>query len=277
MRCSMPVLGLLFVALFLGCAKAWGQEPPPGASPPGSESGATIVPGTPRDDSAAAAPDPVEQAAPVRQPPQQLTLAMMVQQGGPVLWVIAGLGFVALVLALYLLLTVTPRREAPPTLVKRAYAQIRAGDLRGAYQMCEGRDELLANVLRAGLQMAGHDRYVIQDAMESEGERGAAGLWQKVSYLNNIATMAPLLGLLGTVWGMMQAFSTIAFDDAQVKSIAVAYSVSMAMVTTAAGLVLAIPAMAIYYYLRGRVVKILAEVEAEASELVELIARSPES
>ncbi len=212
----------------------------------------------------------------MREPPQTLTLTMMIEQGGPVLWVIAGLSFVALVLALYLLLTVTPRREAPPTLVKRAHAQIRAGDLRGAFQMCEGRDELLANVLRAGLQVAGHDRYVIQDAMESEGERGAAGLWQRISYLNNIATIAPLLGLLGTVWGMMQAFSTIAFDDAQVKSIAVAYSVSMAMVTTAAGLLLAIPAMAIYYYLRGRVVKILAEVEAEASELVELIARSPE-
>jgi len=274
MRSSVPVLGLALLALVSIGAVAGGQEPPPEP-----RAGAPVVPDTPPGAGAAAAAqqvDTAEQAAAVREPPQTLTLTMMIEQGGPVLWVIAGLSFVALVLALYLLLTVTPRREAPPTLVKRAHAQIRAGDLRGAFQMCEGRDELLANVLRAGLQVAGHDRYVIQDAMESEGERGAAGLLQRISYLNNIATIAPLLGLLGTVWGMMQAFSTIAFDDAQVKSIAVAYSVSMAMVTTAAGLLLAIPAMAIYYYLRGRVVKILAEVEAEASELVELIARSPE-
>ncbi|HNR32796.1 MAG TPA: MotA/TolQ/ExbB proton channel family protein [Candidatus Hydrogenedentes bacterium] len=260
---SHLVAGILLTSLVLA-PQIWGQEPPDAAPEAGIEAPPAAV-------------DPVPPIPGTRQPAQQLTLEMMVRQGGPILWVIAGLGFIALVLALYLLLTVTPRREAPATLVKRAHAQVRAGDLRGAYQMCEGRDELLANVLRAGLQMAGHDRYVIQDAMESEGERGAAGLWQKISYLNNIATIAPLLGLLGTVWGMMQAFSTIAFDDAQVKGIAVAYSVSMAMVTTAAGLILAIPAMAIYYYLRGRVVKILAEVEAEASELVELMARSPES
>ena len=209
--------------------------------------------------------------------PRSLTLLDMVQHGGWVLWVIFALGFVGCVMAVYLLLTVTSRREVPATLVKRAHVQIRAGDLKSAYQMCEGRDELLAKVLRAGLHMAGHDRYVIQDAMESEGERGAAALWQRISYLNNIGTMAPLLGLLGTVWGMMQAFSSIAFDDARVKTITMAYSVSMAMVTTAAGLILAIPVMAVYYYLRGRVVKIVAEVEAEASELVELIAGGRES
>lgn len=220
----------------------------------------------------------VEGAAPIAAPiPQALTLMDMVQHGGWVLWVIGALGFVGTVMAVYLMLTVTNRREVPPTLVKRAHAQIRAGDFKSAYQMCEGRDELLAKVLRSGLHMAGHDRYVIQDAMESEGERGAAALWQKISYLNNIATMAPLLGLLGTVWGMMQAFSSIALNDATVKTLSMAYSVSMAMVTTAAGLILAIPMMAIYYYLRGRVVKIVAEVEAEASELVELISGGKES
>jgi biopolymer transport protein ExbB len=124
--------------------------------------------------------------------------------------------------------------------------------------------------------MAGHDRYVIQEAMESEGERGATALWQKISYLNNIGTLAPLLGLLGTVWGMMRAFGAIAFDSAQVKGIAMASSVATAMVTTAAGLLLAIPAIAVYYYLRGRVIKIVAEVEAQASEFVEMIARNGE-
>ena len=223
------------------------------------------------------APMTVETAAPAVPPViEQLTLMMMIQQGGPILWVIIALGFFALVLALYLLLTLTTKREVPPSLVKRAQTQIRSGELRGAFQLCQGRDELLANVLRAGLKMAGHDRYVIQEAMESEGERGATALWQKISYLSNIGTLAPLLGLLGTVWGMMQAFGAIAFDTAQVKNIAMASSVAMAMVTTAAGLLLAIPAMAVYYYLRGRVIKIVAEVEAQASEFVELIARSGE-
>lgn len=205
---------------------------------------------------------------------QELTLEMMIRQGGPILWIIMGLGFVALVLGVYLFLTLTPAREAPPKLVKRAADQIRAGDIRGAAQLCEGRDELIAKVLYAGLKMAGHDRYVIQESMESEGERGAAALWQKISYLNNIGVIAPLLGLLGTVWGMIGAFSAIALDSAQVKGLTMAYNVSMAMITTAGGLLLAIPCLLAYYYLRGRVVKIVSRVEAQSGEFVELIVRS---
>jgi biopolymer transport protein ExbB len=181
------------------------------------------------------------------------------------------LGFVASVMAVYFLLTVTPRREAPPKLAQRAREQIRAGDSREAFKMCEGRDELLARVLYAGLKMAGHERFVIQESMEAEGERGAAQLWQRISYLNNIAVIAPLMGLLGTVWGMIGAFSAIALDNAQVKGLTMAYNVSQAMITTAAGLLLAIPAMVIYYFLRGRVVGIVARVEAQAAEFVELI------
>lgn len=202
-----------------------------------------------------------------------LTLSEMVQAGGPILWIIMGLGFVALVMAVYFFFTITVKREAPAKLARRAQAQIHAGDVRGAYQMCEGRDELLARVLRAGIKMSGHDRYVIQEAMESEGERGAAALWQRVSYLNNIGVIAPLLGLLGTVWGMIGAFSAIALDNAQVKGLTMALKVSQAMITTAAGLILAIPAMVAYFYLRGRVVKIIAQVEARASEILELLTK----
>ncbi len=215
-------------------------------------------------------------ASDVLQTPRQITLMMMFEQGGVILWIIMGLGFIALVLALYLLITVTPRREVPLALVKRAVAQIKAGEIQGAYHMCLERDNIMARVLAAGLKKAGHDRFVIQEAMESEGERSATALWQRISYLNNIGTLAPLLGLLGTVWGMMGAFGAIALDTAQVKGITMAYSVSQAMITTAAGLLLAIPAMGIYYYLRGRVIRIIADVEEQASIFVELLLEEAE-
>ena len=111
--------------------------------------------------------------------------------------------------------------------------------------------------------------------MESEGERGATALWQKISYLNNIGVIAPLLGLLGTVMGMIGAFGAIAYNDTENRSLVMAYYVAQAMITTAAGLMLAIPAMLVYYYLRGRVVKIVAEVEAQATEFVELLSGGP--
>lgn len=205
---------------------------------------------------------------------RELTLEMLVRQGGPILWVILGLGFVALVMGIYLTFTVTPRREAPLKLARRVTNLVRGGDISGATMLCENRGELLPRVLLAGLKMSGQERYIIQEAMEGEGQRGAAALWQRISYLNNIAMIGPLLGLLGTVWGMIGAFNSISMDNSQVKGMAMAYSVSMAMITTAGGLVLAIPSLVVYYYLRGRVVRLIAHIEMQAAEFVELLARN---
>jgi biopolymer transport protein ExbB len=208
---------------------------------------------------------------------EQLTLWMMMQQGGTILWVILALGFVALVLTFYLFFTITPKREIPPVLLRRLQNTLRAGDIESAQRLVEDRDELLANVVRAGFRVLGHERYVIQEAMQNEAERSAGLLWQRVNYLNNIATLAPLLGLLGTVWGMMLAFGNIAFETAQVRTITMAYNVSKAMITTAAGLVVAIPVMALYFYFRARLLKLLAEMEAHVTEFVELLLRSKQS
>ncbi|HNV20755.1 MAG TPA: MotA/TolQ/ExbB proton channel family protein [Candidatus Hydrogenedentes bacterium] len=250
MRWSLLAAGILLAGVVCMALAAEAQE----SEPPATEEVAVT---------------PVAETA----QPEQLTLAVMIREGGWILYVIIGLSVITFIMLIYFFFTITPAREVPPNLLKRALSQIRAGDLRGAYQMCDGRDELLANVIKSGLKMAGHDRYVIQEAMESEGERGAAALWQRISYINNVGVIAPLLGLLGTVWGMMRAFGAIAFDDAQSRALSMAYSVSMAMITTAAGLLLAIPALLAYYYFRGRVIKIIAEVEAQASEVVEALSR----
>ncbi|HUW62290.1 MAG TPA: MotA/TolQ/ExbB proton channel family protein [Candidatus Bathyarchaeia archaeon] len=272
------VIGLVMAGMLaLAGAQVWAQDAPPPAAAPAAPA-----------DAAAASPAPAASAEPAGTPtaadevvgekaPRQVTLMMMVWWGGGILWITLGLGFIALVMAIYFGLTVTPTREVPASFARRVLTQIKAGDLRGAYQLCEGREELLAKVVRAGLKASGHDRYVIQEAMESEGERGVTALWQKISYLNNIGTIAPLLGLLGTVWGMVLAFSNIAADDARVRGMVVAENVSKAMITTVGGLVVAIPCMVVYYFLRGRVIKIVAEVEAQASEVVELLTRGRES
>ena len=265
-----PVTGLVVLFLLVGGGMALAQNVPGGAPP-------AVAPAAPAAATGAAAPTAADLAPAVTGPgglpkvTERLSVMTMIEHGGVVLWILMVLGFTVLVLSIYLFLTLRPSREVPMSLVKRAQSQIRAGDIRGAYQMCEDRDELMAVVLRAGLKKAGHDRYVIQEAMESEGERGATEMWQRVSYLNSIGNIAPLLGLLGTVWGMIGAFGAIALDSSQVKGITMAYYVSMAMVTTAGGIIVAIPAMSAYYFLRGRVIRIVSVVEAQASEFVELI------
>ncbi len=288
------VVILMVAAGLLGLVgmQVWAQDAPPAPASPAAAPAAPAAappaetaqpePAPPPEPPATPAPDepavaPATDVVETGNAPQQVTLMMMLWWGGWILWITMFLGFVALVMGIYFFLTVTPAREVPASLSRRVFTQLKAGDLRGAYQLCEGRDELLAKVVQAGLKASGHDRYVIQEAMESEGERGVTALWQKISYLNNIGTISPLLGLLGTVWGMVLAFSNIAADDAQVRGMVVAENVSKALITTVGGLVVAIPCVGVYYFLRGRVVKIVAEVEAQASEVVELLTRGRES
>jgi hypothetical protein len=136
MKRFVLVPGLVWaLALLAGVSAA--QEPAPEA---------------PQPDPAAAIAEAVV-PAPAAQP-QQVTVLQMIRWGGVILWVTMALGFLGIVLAVYCLLTVTVKREAPPNLVRRVVNQIRAGDLRGAYQLCEGRDELSALVVRAGLMTA---------------------------------------------------------------------------------------------------------------------------
>ena len=219
----------------------------------------------------------VETVAPISPPladissEEAFTLIKVIETGGIILKVIIVLAFFTLILAFYLFFTVTPRREAPKKLLKRIANQIRAGEFYEATKLCNGRHELMAKVLYSGLRVADQERYIIQEAMESEGERGATQLWQSISYMSNVGAIAPLLGLLGTVWGMIGAFAAIALDNSQVKGLTMALNVSEAMITTAAGLLLAIPSLLMYYYLRGRVIKVVAMVESQANEFVELI------
>lgn len=204
-------------------------------------------------------------------PPDTVTLGMMIQNGGLILWAIGLLSVVTVVLAVYLIASVSVKQEAPREMSGQIQALIATGDRERARRLCDEGNSLLGRVAGAGLACRHRDRYLIQEAMEGEGQRGAAALWQRISWLNNVGMIAPLMGLLGTVWGMIQAFGSIALDDAEVRGLRMAESVSQAMITTAAGLLIAIPAYVAYFYLRGQVIKILAEVESQASGMVDLM------
>ena len=107
--------------------------------------------------------------------------------------------------------------------------------------------------------------------MEAVGRREAESLMRRVRYLSDIGTIAPMLGLLGTVLGMIQAFNFIAFDISAVKPVALASAVAQALVTTAAGLIVAIPCMGFFFYFRGQLQSIVAQVEEFAVEIADTI------
>ncbi len=206
--------------------------------------------------------------------PNGLSLFEIIKTGGVVMVVLGMLSVVAMALIITYFITISPRRETPSDLVRRLIVLLEGGDLAGCIELCDERDEILASVARAGLRVAGHDRSVVMEAMQSEGVRQAASLSQYVSYLNNIAAIAPMLGILGTVLGMIRAFNGIAFTAEAVKPMVLASGIAQALVTTAAGLVLAIPVLGFYFYFRGRAQKVLSAVEIASSELIDPISRA---
>jgi len=202
----------------------------------------------------------------------ELTLYEIIRAGGPVIVILGMLSVLAVALIVTYLIIISPRKETPRDLVRRLTVLLEGDDVASCIELCEERDEMVADVVQAGLRVAGQDRAVVIEAMQSEGARQAAGLRQRIAYLNNIAVVAPMLGILGTVLGMIKAFRGIAFEAANVRPMVLANGIAQALVTTAAGLIVAIPVMAFYFYFRGRVQKVVSAVEGVSSELVEPIA-----
>lgn len=207
-------------------------------------------------------------------PPETgMTLWELIKSGGLIMVVLGILSVLAVAMIVTFFITLSARRERWQHFIVQARSLIQEGEIDACDKLCQQKDEMLSRIVRAGLQVAGQDRYVVVEAMQSEGTRLAAALAQRVGYLSNIATLAPMLGILGTVLGMIKAFNSIAFQAGIAKPIVLAGGVSMALVTTASGLIVAIPIMAFYFYFRGRVQKVVAAVESASAEFVEPLTR----
>lgn len=151
---------------------------------------------------------------------------------------------------------------------KREHEQARA--------LCKGNESSLAAVLASGLKHAGKDRGLIKEVMEEAGRRETAYLERGVGVLGAIANIAPLLGLLGTVTGMIKVFQRVVNQagvdgGGQVNAGALANGIWEALITTAAGLAVAIPTFVMFKYLTGRIDRLLVEMEERSLELAEVM------
>jgi biopolymer transport protein ExbB len=117
----------------------------------------------------------------------------------------------------------------------------------------------------------GIDPLLLKDVMEGEGGRQAEGMQGQTQYLLDIAVISPMIGLLGTVFGMLRAFSSMALDIANAKPVVLAMGVSQALITTAFGLIVGIPAMMFYAFLRRRAAKMVSHLEFCSTDLLTVI------
>ena len=177
-----------------------------------------------------------------------ITLAEAWRNGGPLMWVLAGLSVIALAVVLYLL--VAQRRGAltPHALISDVFSRLQAGDHGEARRLCQRRPCAL--------------RPPVAVAVETAGAHLAERIQASVDWLADIAAIAPLVGLLGTVLGMYQAFGGIANDlAANARPVVLAQGVSQAIITTMFGLVVSIPCLVFHAMLRRRAAKRISGLE----------------
>jgi biopolymer transport protein ExbB len=145
-------------------------------------------------------------------------------------------------------------------------------DIDKALQLCKAHDISISRILRAGLLRHNHSLADVERAIESAGQHEMSMLTANLRLLGVVANLAPMLGLLGTVVGMIKAFTVISQSGTGNPGL-VASGISEALLTTAAGLIVGIPALAVYHYFRAKIDGYVYEMEHISLEILEGVSR----
>lgn len=179
------------------------------------------------------------------------TLLETLVEGG---WVMVPIGIMS-ILTVYLstdgVRNTSIKKTSPPAMeaeVKRLFLQ---GDYVGAYTFCRDNKSPLTNVLRVGISLLGDGKVMVEEGMISEMHKESAAMSAQINYLSVIGVVTPMIGLLGTVTGMIKAFSTLGSSGIGDPS-SLSGAIGEVLVATASGLVIAIPAFGMFYFLRSR-------------------------
>lgn len=190
--------------------------------------------------------------------------------GGWLMWPILACSVVAMAIILERLWSLRRRRVMPPGLMEQVWQWQRDQALTPERIQALAQGSPLGRLLSAGLVNRNHSREIMKEAINDVGRQVVANLERYLNTLGTIASVSPLLGLLGTVFGMIDIFTVII--DAGVGNPGVlAGGISEALLTTAAGLTVAIPSLMFHRYFNGRVNQFALAMEEEALNLVEVI------
>ena len=195
----------------------------------------------------------------------------ILEAGGWTMWGIIGLSVIGTFLVFFFLFTLRASLLYPRPFMREAEDAAAEGDSDALAAVCESNSSPAAQIIGAAIQQVSGakqvDYLLIRDAVEDEGARQAGALWQRVQYLLDIAVVAPMVGLLGTVLGMLQSFAGLQVEVG-VKPIAVSHGVAKALITTAGGLMVGICAMILYAIFRGRVNSLIGGLEGACSRVL---------
>lgn len=194
----------------------------------------------------------------------------LVKTGGWVMWPIILCSIAAMAIIGERLWSLQKKYVIPTSLMPQVRQWLASNELDSARIELLRNSSPLGKILAAGLVNRDHSREVIKEAVEDAGRHAAPDLERFLNSLGTIAAITPFLGLFGTVIGMIDMFAGISSQGIGDPAV-VAGGIAQALVTTAAGIAVAIPSVMFYRFFRGKVNELLVEMEQEAIRLIEIL------
>ena len=191
----------------------------------------------------------------------------LVVAGGPIMWPLGVCSVAALAFMAERWLRLRRGNLGARTHGQAIVAAFKDGGAPRALEACAKKDVPLSRILAAGLERAGDGTAQVEKAVEEHGSREVRRLGASLRPLAVIVSIAPLLGLLGTVWGILLAFTNIALEQGMGKPELLADGIAQALVTTVAGLAIAIPTQAAYFWFKAKIDRFVRDVEETWSSL----------
>jgi biopolymer transport protein ExbB len=216
--------------------------------------------------------DLVAQAAPAPNPAAVLSLWDFMVKGGPVMIPIGICSLVALAVIIERLVSLRRAKIIPPDFLTGLRAALNGGTggAERALQYCEKDGSPVANVFAAGIRRLSEPVELLEKHIEEAGQREVLKMRKYLRLLSVISSVATLLGLLGTIFGMITAFQTVANSgEALGKTELLAKGIYEALITTAAGLIVAIPVVICYHWFAAKVERLVSEIDQMTVDFVE--------
>jgi len=186
--------------------------------------------------------------------------------------IIGGLSVLGLMFFLWFMLTINVRSAAPPAFVNEITNLVLVGRYDAAAEACRrSKGVFIAPIILRCVENHGKSQSIIMSMIDSEGRRLSDIIWNRISYLADISNVAPMLGLLGTVIGMITAFFGLDKESGSIDSSVLSQGVGQAMATTMFGLMVGISALVFYSIIKSRATKTLAEAEAAVHTIADRI------
>jgi len=193
-----------------------------------------------------------------------------ITQGGIVMYILLAISIVAMAIVFERSWSLRRSTVLPVKQIAEIEQAVKAGDVNQAMTLCSKNSTAMSRIIWVALQKRGVRRSVLKEVLEETGRQEVATLERFIGVLGVIAAISPLLGLLGTVIGMIEVFRVISIEGVG-KADVLAGGISIALNTTAAGLSVAIPALVAYRFFESRVDHFVIEIEHQALHFVDLL------